>query len=58
MFPPLPKAAVCVPHPQIPFLEVFKLPGLVVQEDPLYSSVAQVIPGISGSCPPKQRPEV
>jgi hypothetical protein len=38
--PPKAKAAVCVPAPAKPFLAVFKLPGLVAQLVPSYSSVA------------------
>jgi hypothetical protein len=56
--PPKASPAVCVPAPAKPFLAVFKLPGLVVQVDPSYSSVAFDCPGTEGANPPKPNPAV
>jgi hypothetical protein len=54
LYPPNASADVCIPEPAKYPLLVFKFAGEVVQEDPSYSSVESVGPGL----PPKANPTV
>jgi hypothetical protein len=53
--PPNAKAAVCIPVPAKLSLTVFKLPGDVAQDVPLYSSVAPILTVVR---PPNANPAV